>query len=176
MATQTQTQTHAPWKNTKTSDAARPDLGMDAKAQDQVVQQLEQVLVDTYTLYLKTQNAHWNVKGPMFKPLHDLFEEHYQEMAGAVDDIAERITTLGHTAPATYKEFARRTTLEEWDSPPDANTMIKDLVKDHESVVRVLRDLARRADKADDEATLGLSGDRLDAHEKHAWMLRVHLV
>lgn len=173
--TQTQTQTKAPWTNAEKNDVTNPDLGLDKNAEQKVIQHLEQTLVDTYAVYLKSQNAHWNVTGPMFKPLHDLFEEHYQEMFGALDELAERIRTIGGTAPATFKEFSKRSTIPEWDTPPKANTMIHDLVKDHETVIHGLRGLVEHAEKANDEATVDMAVERLAVHEKNAWMLRVHL-
>ncbi len=176
MAAPQTAQTQAPWTNTeKTTTPLKPELGLDEKGEQNVVQQLEQVLADTYALYLKTQNAHWNVTGPMFKPLHDLFDEQYNEIFSALDVIAERIRMLGHVTPATFKEFMDRSTAREWDSPPPANTMIGDLLKDHENVIKGLRELVNRSDKTDDEGTLDMAVERLRAHEQHAWMLRVHL-
>lgn len=172
--TQTQTQKQAPWTNNGTP-APRQDLGLDTKAQGDVVKQVEQVLVDTYVLYTKTQNAHWNVTGPMFHSLHGLFDEQYNELFAALDTIAERIRMLGHTAPATMKQFLDRTNIREWDAPPAPDRMISDLVKDHEAAIHELRDLSERAAKAKDEGTVDLAAERLRAHEQHAWMLRVHL-
>lgn len=172
---QTPSQTEAPWTNAEKNDVTKPNLGLEENAEQNVIQQLEQVHIETYAVYLKSQNAHWNVTGPLFKPLHDLFEEHYQELFEALDLLAERVRTLGATAPATFKEFTKRSTISEWDTPPKANEMIHDLVKDHESIVRELRELISYCEKSNDEATLDIAVERLRAHEKHAWMLRVHL-
>lgn len=137
---------------------------------------LDRVLADTYILYLKTQNFHWNVTGPSFPALHAMFEQQYRELAAAVDDLAERIRALGRWAPGSYREFARLGSLAEADGHPDATTMLRTLVADHESLAGVLRELITIAEEKADHATVDLLGARLNAHEKTAWMLRSSLL
>ncbi|HEY8279654.1 MAG TPA: Dps family protein [Bdellovibrionota bacterium] len=133
---------------------------------------LARLLADTYTLYLKTHNFHWNVTGPQFRTLHLMFEEEYNELALAVDLIAERIRALGHFAPGSYREFAKLGTIREADGVPKAEEMIRQLVEGHETVARTARDAFPGADDASDEATADLLTQRLQLHEKTAWMLR----
>jgi starvation-inducible DNA-binding protein len=133
---------------------------------------LARLLADSYTLYLKTHNFHWNVTGPMFQTLHLMFETQYTELAQAVDVIAERIRSLGHYAPGTYREFAKLTTVAEADGVPSAQDMVKQLVDGHETVIRTARSLFPVADKSSDEATADLLTQRMQTHEKTAWMLR----
>lgn len=152
------------------------DIGIDADDRMKVAGELKRVLADTYTLYLKTHNYHWNVTGPMFQTLHVLFEQQYNEMWIAVDEIAERIRALGAFAPGSYRQFAELTTVEDADSGdenvPDAQTMIRDLVRGHEAVVKSARAALDVADDADDAATEDLMTQRIQIHEKTAWMLR----
>jgi starvation-inducible DNA-binding protein len=153
------------------------DLGIPEDARKAVVKDLENVLADTYTLYLKTHHYHWNVTGPMFQTLHVLFEQQYNNLWTAVDEIAERIRSLGHFAPGTYQEFADRTSVEV-DKPgkvPEASVMVANLVKGHEAVVRTIRPALARADEAGDDVTVDLLTQRLTFHEKTAWMLRALL-
>ena len=151
------------------------DIGIGNKDRRQIADGLSRVLADTYTLYLKTHNYHWNVTGPMFQPLHVLFEQQYNELALAVDTIAERIRALGHVAPGTYGAFAKLTSITEEDGVPAAMTMIANLVKGHETVARTAREVFSIADKANDQPTADLMTQRMEAHEKAAWMLRSHL-
>jgi starvation-inducible DNA-binding protein len=129
-------------------------------------------LADTYTLYLKTHNYHWNVTGPMFNTLHQMFETQYTELATAVDEIAERIRALGYPAPGSYAEFARLTTLTEGQAGTAAEEMIRQLSKDQEAVVRTARSVFPLVEEAHDEPTADLLTQRMQIHEKTAWMLR----
>lgn len=133
---------------------------------------LSRLLADTYTLYLKTHNYHWNVTGPMFQTLHLMFETQYNELALAVDLIAERIRALGVYAPGTYREYGKLTSITEDEKIPNAQDMIRNLVNAQESVIRTARSVLPLADKAADEATNDLLTQRLQTHEKTAWMLR----
>jgi len=136
---------------------------------------LGKVLADSYTLYLKTHNFHWNVTGPHFSALHDLFEEQYTELAAAVDEVAERIRMLGQPAPGSYKAFQERTSLKEEEGVPGWEQMIQKLVEDNETTARTIRSVFPTAEAGEDEATIDLLTQRLAAHEKAAWMLRSHL-
>jgi starvation-inducible DNA-binding protein len=140
-----------------------------------VAEAASRLLADSYTLYLKTHNYHWNVTGPMFTTLHTLFETQYLDLALAVDAIAERIRALGHVAPGSYTEFARLASVEEATGVPTATDMIRDLVTDQDKVVGSARKLVAAAEKAKDEASADLGIRRIDVHEKNAWMLRSHL-
>lgn len=140
---------------------------------NELIQRLNVFLADTYALYLKTQNYHWNVIGPMFKPLHELFETQYQELANAVDAIAERIRILGHLAPATFAEYQRLKTISDGRSDANANDMLKDLVHDHSSILHDIQHVLTLAEKSKDEGTINLLNDRTEAHEKMRWMLSV---
>jgi len=140
-----------------------------------VAEGLAIVLADSYTLYLKTLNFHWNVTGPMFGQLHKLFEEEYRELAEAVDMIAERIRALGYPAPASYAEFAKRTSIQEHNGVLSSEEMIRSLVEGHETVVRTCREMLPTAEKAGDQATAEILTERMANHEKTAWMLRSHL-
>ena len=133
------------------------------------------LLADSYTLYLKTHNFHWNVRGPMFSTLHTMFEVQYTELALAVDEIAERIRALGERAPGSYMEFSELATVEDTSGTPNAVEMIEQLVDDMGTVVATARSLFKLADEADDHATADLAVRRIDVHEKNAWMLRSHL-
>lgn len=148
------------------------NIGIDAEQRGIVAGGLKALLADSYTLYLQTHNFHWNVTGPQFHALHTLFEEHYTELAVAVDDIAERIRTLGAVAPGTYKEFARLGSIEEVDGVPAAQEMVAILTASHEQVVRTCREVLKLAQEADDESSVALISDRMRVHEKTAWMLR----
>ena len=133
---------------------------------------LSKLLADSYTLYLKTHNYHWNVTGPMFNTLHLMFEAQYTELATAVDLIAERIRALGHPAPGSYKAYASLTSIKEEEGVPDAKEMIRQLVLGQEAVTRTARELFPAVDKASDEPTADLLTQRMQIHEKNAWMLR----
>lgn len=148
------------------------DNGLLQQHREQIAAGLSRLLADSYTLYLKTHNFHWNVTGPHFKSLHELFEEHYTELAAAVDEIAERIRALGVRAPGSYKQFAELTNIEEETGHPDWKAMVTQLVVAHETVVKTARSMLDLVDEANDEVTLGLLGSRMDVHEKAAWMLR----
>ncbi|MGD2102532.1 MAG: Dps family protein [Acidimicrobiia bacterium] len=139
---------------------------------DTVTEGLSRLLADSYTLYLKSHNYHWNVTGPMFQSLHLMFEDHYNELALAVDEIAERIRTLGHPAPASYREFGRLTSIEEEDGVPKAMDMVANLVVGHETVASTAHSVVTAAEEAEDVATADLATRRIDVHQKTAWMLR----
>ncbi|WP_026052730.1 Dps family protein [Gayadomonas joobiniege] len=150
----------------------RIDIGINEENRVEVAEGLKRLLADSYTLYLQTHNFHWNVTGPQFRELHLMFEEHYTELAEAVDDIAERIRTLGVYAPGTYKEFAQLSSVKEVDGIPAAAEMVDLLTQGHEQVVKTSREVLKLAQEADDESTAALVGDRMSIHEKTAWMLR----
>jgi starvation-inducible DNA-binding protein len=157
------------------TDAADMDIGISAKDRQRIAEGLSHLLADTYTLYLKTHNFHWNVKGPMFQTLHLMFEAQYNELALAVDLIAERIRALGHPAPGTYTEYARLSSIPETEGVPEAREMIRLLVEGQEAVARTARRIFRVVDKASDEPTADLLTQRMQVHEKTAWMLRALL-
>jgi len=142
---------------------------------EDVVKALSTLLADSYTLYLKTHNYHWNVTGPMFTTLHNLFETQYTELALAVDDIAERIRTLGAPAPASYTAFTRLASVKEETGSPNATDMIHNLTADQETVAKAARAVIAAAEAAKDAASADLATRRADVHEKNAWMLRSHL-
>jgi starvation-inducible DNA-binding protein len=148
------------------------DIGISKKDRAEIAGGLGRLLADTYTLYLKTHNFHWNVTGPMFQTLHLMFETQYNELWLATDAIAERIRSLGHTAPGTYAEFSKLSSIKEPNGVPKATDMIKQLVEGHEAVVRTGRSLFPSAEKASDESTADLLTQRIQIHEKTAWMLR----
>ncbi|WP_373689726.1 Dps family protein [Rheinheimera sp.] len=148
------------------------NIGIDENDRKEIVAGLAVLLADTYTLYLKTHNYHWNVTGPMFQGLHTLFETQYNELALAVDLIAERIRALGEFAPGSYREFARLTSIKEAEGHLKAEEMIKDLVQGQEAIAKTARSIVPVADKSSDEPTLDLLTQRMQVHEKNAWMLR----
>ena len=148
------------------------NTGISDEARGEIAQGLSRLLADTYTLYLKTHNFHWNVKGPLFNTLHLMFETQYNELALAVDEIAERIRALGHAAPGSYKQFAKLTEIKEETSVPKAEDMIAQLVADQEMVVRTARSIFPLVDEAHDEPSADLLTRRMEIHEKTAWMLR----
>lgn len=152
--------------------ATKINIGLNDKERKNIAQGLGRLLADTYTLYLKTHNYHWNVTGPLFSSLHLMFEGQYTELAVAVDDIAERIRALGERAPASYKAFSKLTSIKENDSELSAEKMVADLVAGHEAVVRTAREIFPMADDAHDEPTVDLLTQRMQTHEKTAWMLR----
>ena len=142
---------------------------------EHVVEALSKLLADTYTLYLKTHNYHWNVTGPMFNTLHMLFETQYTEYALAVDEIAERIRAIGARAPGSYTEFAELASVKEDRGSPPAMEMIRNLAADQEATVASARKIVEVAEAAGDQATADLGVRRIETHEKNAWMLRSHL-
>jgi len=148
------------------------NIGINVQDRQDIADGLSKLLADTYTLYLKTHNFHWNVTGPMFQTLHLMFETQYTELALAVDLIAERIRSLGVYAPGTYKQFASLSSIKEEEGIPKAQDMICLLVEGQESVVRTARSLYAVVEKANDEATADLLTQRIQLHEKTAWMLR----
>lgn len=148
------------------------NTGIDKAQRQEIAEGLSRLLADTYTLYLKTHNYHWNVVGPMFNTLHLMFETQYNELALAVDEIAERIRALGVHAPGTYREYAQLSSIPEDTDSPDAMTMIQRLVEGQEAVVRTARSVFPVADEASDEPTADLLTQRMQVHEKTAWMLR----
>lgn len=149
------------------------NIGIGETDRAAIAEGLSRLLADTYTLYLTTHNFHWNVTGPMFNTLHTMFMQQYTDLWNAVDPVAERIRALGHYAPGSYADFGRLASVP--DAPaqaPKALEMVRILVKGHEAVARTARELVPTADKAGDEPTLDLLTQRLDYHEKTAWMLR----
>lgn len=148
------------------------DIGISEKDRAVISEGLSRLLADTYTLYLKTHNFHWNVTGPMFQTLHLMFETQYTELALAVDLIAERIRSLGSVAPGTYSDFVRLTSISETPGVPKAEDMIRQLVQGQETVVRTARSLFPVVEQGADEATADLLTQRIQLHEKTAWMLR----
>jgi len=140
-----------------------------------VAEALSRLLADSYTLYLKTHNYHWNVTGPMFNTLHTLFETHYTELALAVDEIAERIRAIGHHAPGSYSEFAKLTSIEEGKPGTKATDMIRNLVEDQGKVVASAKAVIEASEAAGDDVGVDLGTRRTEVHQKTAWMLRSHL-
>jgi len=148
------------------------DIGIKEADRVKIAKGLSRLLADTYTLYLKTHNFHWNVTGPMFQTLHLLFETQYTELALAVDLIAERIRALGVPAPGTYREFAALSSIKEPKGVPSATQMIRELVAGQEAVARTARSVFPLVEKANDEPSADLLTQRMQVHEKNAWMLR----
>lgn len=148
------------------------DIGISEKDRKNVAHALSKLLADTYTLYLKTHNFHWNVEGPMFQTLHMMFMGQYTEMWNALDLIAERIRALGHYAPGTYSEFVKLTSIKESKSIPKAMKMIEELILGNEAVIKTAREGFHAAEAAKDQTTMDVLTQRLDIHEKTAWMLR----
>lgn len=136
---------------------------------------LKSTLADSYVLYIKTQNYHWNVTGPNFKSLHIMFEEQYNDLFTAVDLIAERIRALGEKAPGTYAKYIELTKIKEGDENLDANSMVKELANDQDIIVQTLTNALKEAQKAGDEVTAGIVTDRIEIHQKNAWMLKSSL-
>ena len=148
------------------------DIGISEINRKAVADGLSKLLADSYTLYLKTHNFHWNVEGPMFQTLHLMFMGQYTEMWNALDLIAERIRALGHYAPGTYSEFISLSSIKESKAIPKANKMIEELIQGHEAVIKTTRAIFDSAEKAKDQTTMDVLTQRLDIHEKTAWMLR----
>ena len=148
------------------------DIGINQKDREQIAEGLSRLLADSYTLYLKTHNFHWNVTGPMFNTLHVMFMDQYTELWNALDLIAERIRALGFPAPGTYREFASLTVIKESTGVPKATEMIQQLVDGQEAVIRTARSIFPVVDQANDQPTADLLAQRMQIHEKNAWMLR----
>jgi len=148
------------------------NTGISAKDRSAIAQGLSRLLADTYVLYLKTHNFHWNVEGPMFQTLHQMFMEQYTEAWNAIDLVAERIRSLGHYAPGTYKEYLGLARVKETPGVPKAEQMVRLLIEGQEAVVRTAREVLPLAERADDQPTLDLLTQRMQIHEKNAWMLR----
>ena len=148
------------------------NIGIDEKSREQIAMGLSKLLADSYTLYLKTHNYHWNVTGPLFNTLHLMFETQYTELATAVDEIAERIRALGIKAPGSYSAFSDLTKINEGSGDENAEEMIRQLVLGQEAVVRTARDIFPVVEGANDEPTADLLTQRMQIHEKNAWMLR----
>jgi starvation-inducible DNA-binding protein len=155
-----------------TATPTRIDIGIAEKDRARIAEGLSRLLADTFTLYLKTHNFHWNVKGPMFQTLHLMFETQYNELWLALDAIAERIRALGFPAPGTYADYAGLSSIKETPGVPEAREMIRLLVEGHEAVARTARKIFPLVEKANDEPTADLLTQRLQVHEKTAWMLR----
>jgi starvation-inducible DNA-binding protein len=148
------------------------DTGIAAKDRAAIAKGLSRLLADTYVVYLKTHNFHWNVEGPMFQTLHQMFMEQYTEAWNAIDLVAERIRSLGHYAPGTYREYLELSRVKERPGVPKALEMVKQLIDGQEAVVKTARELLPLAEGADDQPTLDLLTQRMQVHEKNAWMLR----
>lgn len=163
--------------STMTKGAKKIDIniGIEENQRKEIADALSKVLADTYMLYLKTHNYHWNVTGELFHSLHEQFEEQYNELATAVDEIAERIRALGYRAPGTFSEFSKLTSIAEETEEPEALEMVRRLALGNEQVLRTAREALEPAKAAEDEATVDLLTQRLHVHSKTAWMLRSHL-
>ena len=148
------------------------DTGISNKERAAIAAGLSRLLADNYTLYLKTHNFHWNVTGPMFNTLHLMFETQYNELWLANDQIAERIRSLGYPAPGTYEEYVKLASIKETPGQPKAEEMVRLLVEGNEAIVRTARGVFPTVDKAGDEPTADLLTQRMQIHEKNAWMLR----
>ncbi|PKR55090.1 Dps family protein [Thalassospira marina] len=148
------------------------DIGINEQNRTDIASGLGRVLADSYALYLKTHNFHWNVTGPMFQTLHTMFEQQYTELATAVDELAERIRSLGAYAPGSFSAYSELSSITEEKGVPAAKEMIKQLVEGHETVIKTARALYPLCDEADDDATADLLTQRIQTHEKTAWMLR----
>jgi len=158
--------------NNKPAKTPKIDIGIAKDARKTIAEGLSRLLADEYTLYLKTHNFHWNVTGPMFNTLHLMFEQHYVEAAAAVDLVAERIRALGFPAPGTYRQYASLSSIEETEGVPEWREMVTQLVKGHETCVRTAREVFPLVDEARDEPSADLLTQRMQVHEKTAWMLR----
>jgi len=157
------------------ASVAQMDIGISEASRQTIAEGLSRLLADTYTLYLKTHNFHWNVTGPRFQSLHLMFEQQYTELALAVDSVAERIRTLGYPAPGSYSEYARLSSIAETAGVPEAEEMIRLLISGNEAVAKTARSILATAEEAQDEATVDLLVQRMQIHEKTAWMLRSSL-
>ncbi|MCX7998552.1 MAG: DNA starvation/stationary phase protection protein [Leptospiraceae bacterium] len=153
----------------------KPNIGIEESLRKSITEVLSKLLADTYFLYFKTHSYHWNVTGPMFQTLHSMFMQQYTELWNTIDLIAERIRSLGEYAPHSYAELSKLTSLKDDTSVPKAEQMIRNLVQDHETVIQYIRKNFSIVEQGNDEATIDLLTQRLDSHEKTAWMLRVLL-
>lgn len=151
------------------------NIGISEENRKEISNALSKVLADSYMLYLKTHNYHWNVTGELFHSLHEQFEEQYTELADAIDEIAERIRALGYRAPGTFIEFKELASIDEQQDEPEAMEMVRRLAIGNEQVLRTAREALEPANKAEDEATIDLLTERLHVHSKTAWMLRSHM-
>lgn len=151
------------------------DIGITDEQRENIANALGHLLADTYMLYLKTHNYHWNVTGMNFQALHGMFEEQYTELAEAIDTIAEQIRSLGHFAPGSFKTYSRLTSITEEEEVPDDRTMVRRLQEANETIIRTARKALPACEEAGDEASLDLVTERLRTHSKVAWMLRSHL-
>jgi starvation-inducible DNA-binding protein len=158
--------------NKKQNKAANIDIGISERDREKIAAGLSALLADSYTLYLMTHNFHWNVTGPMFNTLHVMFMQQYTEQWNALDLIAERIRALGYPAPGTYREFSKLASIEEIEGVPKAMDMVRHLVAAQEATARTARRLFSMVDEANDQPTADLLTQRLEIHEKTAWMLR----
>ena len=154
------------------SDAPVINIGISEKDRAKISDALSKVLADSFVLYMKIHNYHWNVTGPMFQTLHVMFMDQYTELWNAVDEIAERIRSLGYHAPGTFKEFLKLSSMKEIEGSVNADKMIRDVISGHETVARSARAALKVAEKADDQPTIDVMVQRLQIHEKNAWMLR----
>ena len=161
-------------KHSKNSSGAAPQVNIGISAEDRsaIAKELSKVLADSYTLYLMTHNFHWNVTGPLFNTLHNMFMDQYTEEWNALDDIAERIRALGHNAPGTYREYSQLSSIKEPNDVPEATEMVRLLVLGNEAVAKTSRAALEQAESGKDAPTADLMTRRLDVHEKNAWMLR----
>lgn len=160
---------------TKGEHTMEINIGINEQDREKIADALSKVLADSYMLYLKTHNYHWNVTGELFHSLHEQFEEQYTELADAIDEIAERIRALGYRAPGTFIEFSELTSIDEQQDEPEAMEMVRRLAVGNEQVLRTARQALEPANAAEDEATIDLLTERLHVHSKTAWMLRSHL-
>lgn len=151
------------------------NIGISDKQREEIAKALGHLLADSYMLYLKTHNYHWNVTGMNFQPLHEMFEEQYTELAEAIDVIAEQIRSIGHFAPGSFKTYSKITSIEEEEDVPDDRTMVQRLQEANEAVIRTARKALPACEEAGDEASLDLATERIRRHSKVAWMLRSHL-
>lgn len=151
------------------------NIGISEEDRKKITEGLSRLLADTYLLYLKTQNYHWNVTGELFHSLHEQFEDQYTELAGAVDEIAERIRALGYKSPGSFKEFHTLTSIEEDTEKPEALEMVRRLAVANEQIIHTAREVIKAPKNAEDDATTDLITQRLHVHSKAAWMLRSHL-
>ncbi len=148
------------------------DIGISEGDRNQIAGELSKVLADTYTVYMKTHAFHWNVTGPMFRSLHEMFEEQYTELWKATDVIAERIRAIGAMAPGSFSQFTQLSSISEESGVPSAQDMIKQLVEGHEAASKTAQRALKVAEDADDEVTVDMLVERMDAHQEAAWMLR----
>ena len=155
-----------------TKSSNRIDIGINERDRKKIAEGLSRLLADSYTLYLKTHNFHWNVTGPMFQTLHVMFMGQYTEIWNALDMIAERIRSLGYPAPGSYKQFVALSSIPEEEGVPKAKDMIRHLVAGQEAVTRTAREVFKVVEKANDQPTADLLTQRMEVHEKTAWMLR----